>query len=338
MVFVFSCSSLRVTGGIFLILTSPKFISFMETVLITGGTGLIGKALTRFLTEKGYKIIIFSRKPAENRKNVSENVSYASWDIKAQTFDRRAIEQADHIIHLAGAGVADKRWSESRKQEILDSRVQGSALLVKAIKETPNKIKTVVSASGIGWYGADPAIPNPKPFVETDEPDKDFLGETCRLWEESIHPVIYFGKRLVKLRTGIVLSREGGAFAEFRKPVKFGVAGIIGSGKQVISWIHIDDICRMYLYALENKSVHGIYNAVAPKPVSNRELTLCLAREQKGPFFVPVHVPTFALKLALGELSVEILKSTTVSSDKIRKSGFDFMYNSIEPAVKALVK
>jgi uncharacterized protein (TIGR01777 family) len=310
----------------------------METVLITGGTGLIGKALTSFLTEKGYNIIIFSREPADNKKINSGKVSFATWDVKAQTFDRRAIEQADHIIHLAGAGVADKRWSESRKKEILDSRTQGSALLVKALKETPNKIKTIVSASAIGWYGADPVIPNRKPFVETDEPDNGFLGETCRLWEESIHPVIYFGKRLVKLRTGIVLSKEGGAFAEFRKPVKFGIAGIIGNGKQVISWIHIEDMCRMYLYALENKDVYGIYNAVAPKPVSNKELTLCLAREQKGPFFVPVYVPQFALKLALGELSVEILKSTTVSSDKIRKSGFHFNYNSIEPAIKALVK
>jgi uncharacterized protein len=310
----------------------------METVLITGGTGLIGRALTRFLTEKGYNIIILSRQPAGSKKTGQEKVSFAAWDVKAQTFDRAAIEQADHIIHLAGAGVADKRWNEARKKEIVDSRVQGSALLVKALKETPNKIKTIVSASAIGWYGADPVIPNPKPFVETDEPDKGFLGEACRLWEESIHPVIYFGKRLVKLRTGIVLSKEGGAFAEFRKPVKFGVAGIIGNGKQVISWIHMDDMCRMYLYALENKDIHGVYNAVAPKPVSNKELTLCLARADKGSFFVPVYVPSFALKLALGELSIEILKSATVCCDKIRKSGFNFTYNSIEPAIKALVK
>lgn len=293
---------------------------------------MIGTALANLLLAKGYKIIILSR----GKKNkLKDGLEYATWNIVKGTIDRNAIVKADHIIHLAGAGVADKRWNDKRKKEIQESRTTSSALLVKALEETPNNVKTVVSASAIGWYGPD--RPDHKPFVETDPAHDDFLGETCRLWEESIEPVTKLGKRLVKLRTGIVLSKQGGALDEFKKPLYAGVAAILSNGKQVVSWIHIDDLCRMYLEAIENPLLEGAYNAVAPKPVSNKELTVQLAKRMKGSFFISLHVPAFMLKLVLGEMSIEVLKSTTVSANKIRKTGFDFIYPTIEAAINEII-
>jgi uncharacterized protein (TIGR01777 family) len=216
----------------------------MATVLITGGTGLIGKALTKELMAKGYEVIVLTRKVG-GEKAQPAGLSYAQWDIEKQTIDEKAIQKADYIIHLAGANVAEGRWTDKRKKEILESRTKSSGLIVKALSEIQNKVKAVISASGIGFYGPDPAIPNPKPFVETDPADPSFLGETCRQWENSIDPVINLGKRLVKLRTGIVLSNDGGAYAEFKKPLNFGVASVLGSGKQIVSWIHIHDIVGM---------------------------------------------------------------------------------------------
>ncbi|MEO5684986.1 MAG: TIGR01777 family oxidoreductase [Chitinophagaceae bacterium] len=310
----------------------------MPTVLITGGTGLIGRALSTLLLQKGYDVIIVTRGKASEKKATEKGLSYAAWDVAAQTIDLPAIKKADYIIHLAGAAVADKRWSAKRKREIAESRTQSSALLVKALHENSNQVKAVISASAIGWYGADPVIPNPNPFTEADAADPGFLGETCRLWEESIAPVALMGKRLVKLRTGIVLSKEGGALKEFIKPLHFGIASILGNGKQIISWIHIDDLCRMYLQALEDEKMEGAYNAVAPKPVSNKELTLQLAKAIKGSFYIPVHVPSVALKIILGELSIEILKSATVAASKIRSAGFNFIFPSIEAAVNELTR
>lgn len=181
----------------------------MSTILISGGSGLLGSALTKLLISKGHKVIILSRHP---KPSETFGVTYAAWDIKAQSIDMQAISSADYIIHLAGAGVVDKRWTDARKKEIVDSRTQSSALLVKTLHNNPNKIKAVVSASAIGWYGDDEKrSARKKIFTEDMKPDKEFLGETCRLWEESIQPVEQVGKRLVKFRIGIVLSNDGGA-------------------------------------------------------------------------------------------------------------------------------
>ena len=307
----------------------------MSVILITGGTGLLGTALTNMLKDEGHKIIILTR---TKKTSDNVNISFALWSVKAQTIDEAAVSSADYIIHLAGAGVADKRWTKDRKKEIIESRTQSSALLVKAL-QAPNKVKAVISASAIGWYGADEnRAPKKKFFTEDMRAGKDFLGKTCLLWEESIAPVKEAGKRLVKLRIGIVLSNDGGALPEFKKPVKFGIAGVLGSGKQVISWIHITDLCRIFIYAMENESIEGVYNAVAPTPVRNKELTILLAQKMKGNFFVHMHVPALVLKAMLGEMSVEVLKSTTVSSEKIKASGFSFLYPEIEMALDNLIK
>ncbi len=303
----------------------------MQTVLITGGTGLAGTALTKLLVQKGYKVIILSRskRPVDPGNPA---VSYALWDVAAQTIDVAAVQQADFIVHLAGAGVMDKRWTTAYKKEIVDSRTQSSALIVNTLTNQPNKVKAVISASAIGIYGPDsePAIP----FTEDAPADRSFLGETCRLWEASIDPVTALGKRLVKLRIGIVLSRNGGALAEFEKPLKMGIAGILGNGRQVISWLHIDDLCNMILYAIENEGMSGTFNAVAPQPVNNKTLTLTLARERKGKWYIPVHVPAFILKLMLGPGSIEILKSTTVDGNKIMQAGYRFSFSDIKNALK----
>lgn len=297
---------------------------------------MIGKALTEALLEKNYKVIILSRKITWQQP-VNGNLFYAEWDVRNQTIDKEAIERADYIIHLAGAGVAEKRWTKKRKEEIVNSRVKSGELLVKALQEITNKVKAVISASAIGWYGADPVIPNPKPFREDDPADSSFLAKTCMRWENSTEPITQLGKRSVKLRTGIVLSKEGGALKEFEKSLRFGIAAILGNGRQVISWIHIDDLVRLYIAAIEDDNMRGAYNAVAPKPVSNKELMLQLARIKKGSFFIPVYIPSFALKIVLGEMSIEVLKSATVSCDKIHYSGFTFLYPTIEAALKNLV-
>jgi uncharacterized protein len=303
----------------------------MQTVLITGGTGLAGTALTTMLLQKGYKVIILSR---HKKTPVGENsaVSYAQWDANTQTIDVAAVQQADFIVHLAGAGVMDKRWTPAYKKEIENSRVRSSELIVRTLANNANKVKAVISASAIGYYGPDA---NPTVAFTEDAPaDNSFLGNTCRLWEAGIEPVAALGKRLVKLRIGIVLSHSGGALAEFKKPLRMGVAAILGSGRQVVSWLHIDDLSSMIVYALEDENLSGTFNAVAPTPVSNKTLTLTLARQLKGKWYLPIHVPAFMLKIMLGPGSIEVLKSTTVDCKKIQSAGYKFIHSNIKDALR----
>ena len=311
----------------------------MKTVLLTGGTGLVGTELIKHLIRHNYQVTVLTRdiQKATTKSKFGTHVNYAAWDVKAQTVDEKALAAADFIIHLAGAGVVEKRWTDAYKKQIVDSRVNSSQLLINTLKKINHKPTAFISASATGWYGAD--VPGQqKPFTEEALPAKDFLGETCRLWEESVQPVETLGIRRVSLRTGIVLSKKGGALAEFTKPIKLGVAGVLGTGQQIISWIHIADLCEMYLYAMENEQVQGSYNAVGPNPVSNEALTLTLARAEKGKWFIKMPVPAFVLKLMMGESSEEILKSTTVSARKIQVAGFRFQWPDIKAAVEDLVK
>lgn len=305
----------------------------MATILITGGTGLVGTALTRALLQQGHEAIILSRSPQPARE---KGLRYAAWDPGAGTINAEALAGADAVVHLAGANVADGRWTARRKQEIVNSRVQSGELLVRALGSQPNRVHTVLSASAIGWYGSDPQVPNPRPFVESDPAAADtFLGRTCLQWEAAVRPVEELGKRLVVARIGIVLSRDGGAYAEFRKPMRFGLATVLGNGRQVVSWIHIDDLVRFFVTAIEDRSYTGTYNLAAPAPVSNRALIRAIAAARGG-LHLTVPAPAFALKAALGEMSVEVLKSTTVSSRKLEEGGFVFRYPAITEAAKAL--
>jgi uncharacterized protein len=305
----------------------------MATIMITGGTGMIGSALTKTLVEKGHRVIILTRNSANKKK--TNQLSYSEWDPAKGTYNAGDFGTADAIIHLAGANVAEKRWTGERKKEIIDSRVKSGELIIKALKEVPNKVSTILSASAIGYYGPDQK--SNRGFTEDSPHYNDFLGNTVSEWEASILPVTHMGKRLVIFRTGIVLSREGGAFREFEKPLNLGIASILGNGKQVVSWIHIEDLVRLYIAALEDESWKGIYNAVAPVPVTNKELILSMAR-QKNKIFLPIPVPTIVLKTMLGEMSTEVLKSTTVSSAKVEQKGFIYLYPTIDKAVGQLLK
>ncbi len=306
----------------------------MATVLLTGGTGLIGTALTKELLDKNYNVIILTRFP-EKYSNTS-GLSYAKWNTEEQFIDKDAIIKADYIVHLAGANVGEKRWTKKRKKEIVESRTKSGTLLVKALRENANDVKAVISSSAIGWYGPDSIENDSKTFKETDPVAENFLGITCKEWEQSIEPISDLKIRLVKFRTGVVMA-NGGMLQEFKKPLRFGFATILGNGKQVISWIHVDDLVRLYISAIEKEELRGVYNAVAPNPVTNKELVIQLAKSMRGKFFIPVFVPSFVLKLVLGEMSIEVLKSTTVSCEKIKNTGFTFLYPSIKSAIRKLV-
>jgi uncharacterized protein (TIGR01777 family) len=302
----------------------------MAIIGITGGTGTIGRTLCKYLLDKGHQVIVLCRAvPRQKQKDIQ----YALWNPHKRELDATALANAEYLINLAGAGVADKRWSVSRKKEIAESRIASCETLVQFLQTKPNKVKGVVSMSAIGWYGPDRG----KVFTEDDSPYEDFLGNTCKAWEESIAPVSSLGRRLVILRTGIVLSKEGGALAEFIKPVRFGIAPVLGTGKQMISWIHVHDLCRMIEWGMENENIEGVYNAVAPNPVSNKELMLTLARILRGRIYIPARVPAFILKLMLGEMSIEVLKSATASSKKMEEAGFKFIHENVEQALENLI-
>lgn len=305
----------------------------MQTVLITGGTGMVGLSLTNLLLAKGYQVIVLTR---QKKQSSRAHFSYAQWDINRGWIDPEAIAAADYMIHLAGEGVADKRWTAARKKAILDSRVDTSNLIVKTLKAIPNKVKAVVAASAIGWYGPDTSTSEQSGFVETDPYCPGYLGDTCKLWEQSMHPIKALGIRLVTLRIGIVFNQNGGALAEFVKPAKFGMAAILGDGKQVVSWIHQQDLNRMMLYALEDEKIVGVYNAVAPDPVDNAKLTKAIA-QRLHKYYIPFKVPSFILKIMLGEMSIEILKSAKVSAAKIMAAGFSFNYASMDEALDDLL-
>lgn len=310
----------------------------MATVLITGGTGLIGSRLTGLLIEKGYQVIILTRNKKKQNKDNASNPSYAIWNPAKGIIDAEAIQEADYIINLAGAGIADKRWTAKRKMVIAESRIKSGQLIVRILKENANKVKAVVNASAMGWYGDDSRLQKQaKSFTEDMPAAPGFMGQTCKAWEESIEPVTAIGKRLVKIRTGLVLSIKGGALKEFARTVRFGIAAILGNGKQMQSWIHIEDICRIYIHAIENEQLNGAYNAVAPRPVDNKTLVIELAKKMKGSFYVAAFVPRFILKWMLGEMSTELVKSLTLNDDKIRATGFQFIFPSVEAALNDLV-
>lgn len=299
-----------------------------KRVLITGGSGLIGSRLTGLLLSKGIEVVHLGRRERKGQ------IPVFTWDIEKGLFDLRALAGVDAIVHLAGAGIADKPWTARRKQEILESRTQSTALLHKTLRDNPHQVTTVVCASAIGYYGFGGSE---ETFEESSRPGKDFLAEVVKAWEAEAEKISELGIRLVKIRIGIVLSAEGGALKEMAKPVKWNVGAPLGKGTQMMSWIHIDDLCRMFLFALENQAIDGVYNGVSPEPVSNRELTYAVAAALGKKIWLPP-VPGFALKLLLGEMADLVLKGSRVSAKKIISAGFDFRFKDIEAAVKDLLR
>ncbi len=300
----------------------------MGNILITGGTGLIGRRLTELLTARGHTVSHLGRS-----KRGENNVRTFTWSIDAHRIDESAFDGVEAIIHLAGAGIADKRWTEERKREILESRTKSTRLLYEELKKRNHVVKTVVAASAIGYYGFDD---EEKVFTEDSAPGDDFLAEVTRHWEKEIDAIADLGIRVVKIRTGIALSEKGGALMEIVKPVRLFAGAPLGSGRQFMSWIHVDDLCGIFIKAVEDPSLTGAYNGVAPNPVTNRVLTKEIARVLHKPLLLPP-VPSFVLKILLGEMAALVLRGNRVSAKKILDAGYRFKFENIGEAMEDLL-
>jgi uncharacterized protein len=294
-------------------------------ILIAGGTGFIGRHLSEVFKRKNYEVSILSRHP--NRE--TGNDFY--WNPGKNELDENAFKEVDCIINLAGANIGTKRWTEKRRKEILESRVKSTELLFEKLKSIPNTIKVLISPSAVGYYGNT----HDEWIDENHEAGKDFLADVCRQWEQAVLKIATFGIRTVILRKGIVLDKKEGALPVMALPVKLFAATPVGSGRQYISWIHIDDACRLYLKAVEDETMKGIYNAAADNPVTNTDFTKALARSLHRPF-LNLPVPVTLLKIFLGEKGEIVTKGQRVSNEKIRQSGFQFQYADIQSALNAI--
>ena len=295
-------------------------------ILITGGSGLIGTRLAEMLIDLGYEVALLSHSGAKHPKYQT-----FKWDIEKEYIEEAALTYTDYIINLAGANVADGKWTDKRKQEIRDSRIKGTDLLIQHLSNTPHHVKGFISASAIGIYGN-----SGERLVaeESSAAENDFLAEVCRDWEKATAQAVTLGIRTVIFRIGIVLSTAGGALPQMAKPIKLLAGAPLGSGQQYMSWIHLDDLCRLFIAALEEPKFQGIYNAVAPHPVTNEEFTRTLAEILHKPL-TGLKVPAFGIKLMMGEMSEIVLGGSRVSANKVLHTGFTFEYNYLAEALES---
>ncbi len=300
----------------------------MATVLITGGTGLIGEHLCKRLQDKGYEIAILSR--AGSKK---ESIHTYAWDVNKYKIDKEAIDAADYIIHLAGASIGEKRWTTQRKQQITDSRIRSGQLIFDEIEKQNKLPKAFISASAIGYYGT---RTSDKICSETDPPGDDFLGQVCKEWEQIADRFTDSAIRTVKIRTGVVLTKRGGALSKMVVPIKAGIGAAIGHGNQYLPWIHIDDLCNIYIKAIEDTHMEGAFNAVAPEHITNKAFTQSLAHTLNKTLWFP-NIPPFVMKVLFGEMSEILLQGSRVSAKKIQGAGYKFMFPSVKGALKQLM-
>ena len=303
----------------------------MKTILITGGSGMVSRRLTDLFIEKGYKVIWLSRE-----RFVKAQIPRYRWDYRKGEIDKEALEQADMIIHLAGSNLGEGSWTRLKKQKIVESRVQTARLLLETLKGMDKKPEVFISASAIGFYGLETWE---RIFVEEDNPGQnDFLSRTCRKWEaEAFRFQDELGVRTAVMRTAFVISKESEAFTRMMLPTRFGLGAPLGSGRQYLSWIHIDDLCRLYVRAVEESSMQGVYNAVAPEFTTNAEFMRRLAREMKRPFFLPP-IPAFLLRLFVGQAADMILYGSRISSQKVIDAGYEFVYPTAKEAINAALQ
>lgn len=298
----------------------------MTTILIAGGTGLIGQHLSRMLRERNYRVLHLSR-----TKDLDAEFPAYHWDLQRGELDLDALERADYVINLAGAGIADKLWTNSRRKVIIDSRVDGTLLLREGILKVNSKPRAYIAGSANGIYGdrGDQWLP------ETAEPGEGFLAETTVIWEQAIDKLKSTGVRLAAVRTGIVLSTQGGAFEKMYAPFKFGLGSYFGDGSAYYSWIHIDDICRMFIHLVENE-LTGYYNGNAPEPATVKELAYAIKEVRDKPAIV-APVPGFALRMGMGEMADVVLSSTRADASKIAASGFEWKFPELKPALRNII-
>lgn len=299
----------------------------MAKILIAGGTGLVGERLSLLLAEKGHQIALLSR-----QKNKKLDFPIYQWDLDKGFIEEAAFQETDFIINLAGAGIADRPWTKARKQLIIDSRVKGAQLFRNYFDQLNYRPKAYLSSAAIGWYGDTKEV-----LVDEDtSAGKGFLAESCIEWEKAIQEITETGIRTIVFRIGIVLSMRGGALPKMKLPLLAFNGSYFGNGKQWYSWIHIDDMCQMFIWALENQTIRGTFNGVAPNPARNYELIKHLGKALGRPFIM-TPVPAFALRLGMGEMADVVLNSTKVSAKKIMEAGFEFRHPELKGALKDLV-
>ncbi|WP_312819970.1 TIGR01777 family oxidoreductase [Kaistella carnis] len=296
------------------------------TILITGGTGLVGQLLVEKLRERRHEVRILTRKKSDD-----PNEFY--WNIAEKEIDDKAFQKLDAIIHLAGATISE-RWSDAYKKEMYSSRVDTANLLLERCKKNNVHLESFISASGINYYGT---FTSDQILKESDGVvQKDFLAELCVSWENAANKFSTVADRVVCLRTAMVLAKNGGAFPLLKKLVNLNMGSGVGSGNQWMNWIHVDDLVNMYVFAIENQKMNGIYNAVADDVPTNKTFMKDLANASDK-FFLPFNVPKFVLKSVLGEMSSIILEGTRANNKKIKSLGFDFKYNHVKEAFKSLI-
>ncbi len=298
-------------------------------VLITGGSGLVGRRLTAVLQEKGHEVAWLS-----SRHWLKSNIPVYEYNYSSGEIDNEAIRWADVIVHLAGANVGEKKWSKKRRNLIMDSRVKTANLIFKSLTENEHQVKAFISASAVGYYGA---VTTENIFTEESAAGSDFLSTVCQHWEKSADAFAAMGIRVVKIRSGVVWSNSGGALAKIIPPFKFGANVVLGNGKQYMPWIHIDDLCNIYLRAVEDANMQGVYNAVAPEHTNYGNFM----RQLKPYFkrvFLNVKVPAFALRLVFGKMAVLLLDGSRVEPKRLTELGFQFQFPTLKTVFNNLLK
>ena len=296
-------------------------------LVIAGGTGFVGSALSTQLLEQGHSLIVLTR--SQPPTTISPKEKWITWQPGSRGGWEEALEGADGVINLAGEPIASKRWTKSQKEKIRSSRVNTTRALVAAIGKARQKPKFLLNASAIGYYGPR----GDETLTEEAEPGKDFLGQVCLQWEEEARKAEGHGLRVIRLRTGIVLGKGGGALAKMVPPFKLFAGGPLGSGKQRMSWIHLEDEIGLILFLIQNPAAQGPFNATAPNPVTMREFCQTLGRALHRPSWAPV--PGFALRLLLGEMADMLLTGQRVLPAAAQKLGYKFQYPTLYGALEA---
>jgi uncharacterized protein (TIGR01777 family) len=300
----------------------------IKNILITGGTGLLGKDLSDYLSKNNYSIAVLSRNPHKSK------VKSFFWDYKKNEIDPEAIEFADAIIHLAGENISNKRWSPEQKKEIMDSRVKTTNLLFDSVKTKKKDLKKFVSVSAIGFYGT---FSSDSILTENSPQGNDFLAHVVKKWEDSVLQFETLNIPTVILRSGVVLSKDAGALPKMIKTINLGLGSAIGSGKQYMPWIHINDLVQLFYFTILNNSISGIFNAVASEHVTNKTMMKTLAKINHKPFFLP-NIPSFIMRIFFGEMSVILTEGSRISSDKIKDLGYNFSYPDLNSALRNLLQ
>lgn len=297
-------------------------------ILITGGSGLVGTSLTKVLLELNYDVAILTRNPS-----IKRDVKQYFWDPSKLLIDEDAFIDVDCVVHLAGTNISNRRWTKKQKTEIYSSRVESAEFLYQKIKELDIPLKSFVTSSAVGYYGT---IISDKIYTEQDHNSDDYLGQLCSHWETKADQFVNLGCKVSKVRTGIVLSSKGGALPKMTFPINWYIGAALGSGKQFIPWIHIDDLCAIYTSLINEYIPSGVYNGVAPVAITNNDLISIIAEVLNKPLWLP-NIPSWVLKIIFGEMSSILINGSRISSKKLIQSGFQFNYISFTSAIQNLI-